>query len=207
MPTAHTGSSPLPGNPPSPARTYLDAYGNVCDRLSLPVGSSVLRCDATVEVTSSYDDADKGAAAVALEDLPDEAFVYLLSSRFCWPDMLQEAAWGLFASAEPGWARVQAVCDWVQENIRYEVGASTAVTTAHDVWTSRVGVCRDFAQLGITCAGLSMCRPVTWPGTCRTSPSRDPTWPWTSVRGSRCGSTGGGGCSIPATTNPVSGGW
>jgi transglutaminase-like putative cysteine protease len=144
--------------PPTPVRTYLDAYGNVCDRLPLPVGSSVLRYDATVEVTSSYDDADKGAAAVGLEDLPDEAFIYLLPSRFCWPDLLQDAAWDLFGDVEPGWARVQAVCDWVHENIRYEVGVSTSVTTANDVWTSRVGVCRDLTQLGIT-----LCRALNVP--------------------------------------------
>ena len=145
-------------DPPSPARTYFDAYGNGCDRLTLPVGSSVLRYDATVEVSSSYDDADKGAAAVSVEELPDEAFVYLLPSRFCWPDMLQDAAWELFGSTEPGWERVQAVCDWIHENIRYEVDASTPVTTAHDVWNARVGVCRDFTQLGI-----ALCRALNIP--------------------------------------------
>jgi transglutaminase-like putative cysteine protease len=144
--------------PPGPARTYVDAYGNGCDRLTLPVGESVLRYEATVEVPPGYEDWDKGAAAVAIEDLPDEAFVYLLPSRFCWPDMLHDEAWELFESVEPGWGRVQAVCDWVHENVRYEVGASTAVTTAHDVWRSRTGVCRDFTQLGIT-----LCRALNVP--------------------------------------------
>jgi transglutaminase-like putative cysteine protease len=124
---------------PAPVRTYLDAY-------------------ATVEVVPNFDDADKGAMALAIEDLPDEAFLYLLPSRFCWPDMLHDAAWDLFRSAEPGWARVQAVCDWVHEHIRYEVGASSAVTTASDVWASRTGVCRDLTQLGIT-----LCRALNVP--------------------------------------------
>ena len=88
--------------PPASVRTYFDAYGNACERLSLPVGQSVLRYDAIVEVTSDFDGADKGAAAVAIEDLPDEAFVYLLPSRFCWPDMLHDPAWDLFESVEPG---------------------------------------------------------------------------------------------------------
>jgi transglutaminase-like putative cysteine protease len=144
--------------PPAPSRTYFDAYGNACERLSLPAGRSILRYDATVEVTSDFDGADKGAAAVAIEDLPDEAFVYLLPSRFCWPDMLHDPAWELFESVEPGWARVQAVCDWVHDHVRYEVGASTALTTAHDVWRTRVGVCRDLTQLGIT-----LCRALNVP--------------------------------------------
>jgi transglutaminase-like putative cysteine protease len=144
--------------PPAPARIYVDAYGNPCDRLTLPPGRSVLRYDATVEVPSTFDEADKGAAQAAIEDLPDEAFVYMLPSRFCWPEVLHDQAWDLFGSTEPGWPRVQAVCDWVHDHIRYEVGASNALTTAYDVWESRIGVCRDLTQLGMT-----LCRSLNVP--------------------------------------------
>ena len=144
--------------PPAPTRIYLDAYGNLCDRLTLPPGRSVLRYDATVDVTSNFDDADKGATEAAIEDLPDEAFVHLLASRFCWPDMLHEPAWALFGSVEPGWPRVQAVCDWVHDRVRYAPGTSTAGTTAYDVWESRTGVCRDITQLAIT-----LCRALNVP--------------------------------------------
>jgi transglutaminase-like putative cysteine protease len=143
---------------PASSRRYLDAYGNVCDRLVLPPGHSVLRYDATVNVSSNFDDADKGATETAIEDLPDEAFVYLLPSRFCWPDVLHDAAWALFGAVEPGWARVQAVCDWVHDHVRYEPGTTTAVTTAQDVWESRMGVCRDITQLGVT-----LCRSLNIP--------------------------------------------
>lgn len=143
---------------PAPARTYLDAYGNACDRLTLPSGESVLRYDATVEVSANADEVDVAATEVAIAHLPDDAFLYLLPSRFCWPDLLHDAAWELFGSVEPGWSRVQAVCDWVHEHIRYEMGASTATTTAHDVWESRAGVCRDLTQLGIT-----LCRALNIP--------------------------------------------
>jgi transglutaminase-like putative cysteine protease len=144
--------------PPAPTHTYVDSYGNECDRVNLPPGRSVMRYDATVEVPSTTDKVNEGAAAVTLEDLPDEAFVYLLPSRFCWPDTLHDPAWELFGSVEPGWARVQAVCDWIHEEIRYEAGASTALTTAYDVWQSRSGVCRDLTQLGIT-----LCRALNVP--------------------------------------------
>jgi transglutaminase-like putative cysteine protease len=144
--------------PPAPVRTYFDAYGNTCDRLTLAPGRSILRYDATVEVPPSFDDADKGATHVAIQDLPDDAFVYLLPSRFCWPDMLHDAAWELFGGGDPGWTRVQAVCDWLHEHIRYEAGASTTLTTAYDVWQSRTGVCRDITQLGIT-----LCRALNVP--------------------------------------------
>jgi transglutaminase-like putative cysteine protease len=144
--------------PPAPAHYYLDAYGNACDRLTLPAGHSVLRYDATVAVPAHADAVDVHAQETAIESLPSDAFVYLLPSRFCWPDVLHDAAWELFGDVAAGWSRVQAVSDWVHENIRYEVGASTAVTTAYDVWESRTGVCRDLTQLGIT-----LCRALNIP--------------------------------------------
>jgi transglutaminase-like putative cysteine protease len=144
--------------PPAPAQYYLDAYGNACDRLTLPAGHSVLRYDATVAVPEHADAVDVHAQETAIESLPSDAFVYLLPSRFCWPDVLHDAAWELFGGVAPGWSRAQAVSDWVHANIHYEVGASTAVTTAYDVWESRTGVCRDLTQLGIT-----LCRALNIP--------------------------------------------
>jgi transglutaminase-like putative cysteine protease len=144
--------------PPAPASYYIDAYGNACDRVTLPAGRSVLRYDATVDVPATPDDVDPAASEAAIEELPSEAFVYLLPSRFCWPDVLHDDAWDLFGGFAPGWSRVQAVSDWVHRNIRYEMGASTAVTTAFDVWVTRAGVCRDFTQLGIT-----LCRALNIP--------------------------------------------
>ncbi len=145
-------------DPPAPARVYLDAYGNLCDRLVLPAGESTLSYDATVEVAPTFDESDKGAPQDQIQDLPDEAFVYLLPSRFCWPDVLHDQAWNLFESSEPGWARVQAVSDWVHDHITYVIGASTPLTTAFDVWESRTGVCRDLTQLMVT-----LCRALNVP--------------------------------------------
>jgi transglutaminase-like putative cysteine protease len=104
------------------------------------------------------DEVGTSARAEAIEDLPNETFVYLLPSRFCWPELLQSAAWDLFGGTSPGWQRVQAVCDWVHDNIAYQLGASSTLTSAVDVWQSRTGVCRDFTQLGIT-----LCRALNVP--------------------------------------------
>jgi transglutaminase-like putative cysteine protease len=58
----------------------------------------------------------------------------------------------------PGHARVRAICDWIHTHIDYQVGTSTATTTARDVFTQRAGVCRDFAHLGVTfCRALNPC--------------------------------------------------
>jgi transglutaminase-like putative cysteine protease len=59
-------------------------------------------------------------------------------------------AWQLFGTMEPGWARVQAICDWVHSNIRFQYGSSNSLTTAADVCAQGIGVCRDFAHLAVT---------------------------------------------------------
>ncbi|MDP9072087.1 MAG: transglutaminase family protein [Actinomycetota bacterium] len=143
---------------PSLASTsYLDAYGNLCDRLTLPEGPTVLRYDASVEVSDRLDEAGEGARQVPVEALPDEALVFLLPSRFCLSDVLYDTAWELFGGTDPGWSRVVAVADWVHDNVRYEAGSSTPLTTAADVYEKRAGVCRDFAQLGVTfCRSLNV---------------------------------------------------
>jgi transglutaminase-like putative cysteine protease len=117
-----------------------------------------VRYDARVEVSGLPDASDDGAGQVPIESLPDEAMVYLLPSRFCLSDLLREAAWDLFGRTPPGWARVAAVCQWAHDNIRFEVGSSSPLTTTADVWHSRTGVCRDFAHMGI-----ALCRSLNIP--------------------------------------------
>jgi transglutaminase-like putative cysteine protease len=73
-------------------------------------------------------------------------------------DVLRDQAWELFATTEPGWARVVAVCDWVHDTVQFQPGSSNALTSALDVWQSHTGVCRDFAHLGVT-----LCRSLNIP--------------------------------------------
>jgi transglutaminase-like putative cysteine protease len=145
-------------SPPVPWTSYHDPYGNVCDRLTLPPGRTVLRYDANVQVSGAKDDADTGARQVPVELLPDETLVFLLPSRFCLSDVLFDQAWDLFGATAPGWARVVAVCDWVHQNLHFQLGSSNPLTSVLDVWQSRTGVCRDFAHLGLT-----LCRSLNIP--------------------------------------------
>jgi len=144
--------------PASARSSYQDSYGNICDRLTLPSGETVVRYDAEVEVPGVYDDADLTARQLPVESLPDETMVYLLPSRFCPSDLMQERAWQLFGSTEPGWPRVAAVCDWVHQNVQFQIGSSNRMTSSLDIWDSRMGVCRDFSHLGLT-----LCRALNIP--------------------------------------------
>jgi len=137
--------------------SYFDRYGNLCDRLVLARGDTTIRFDARAVVPAHFDDADKGARHVPVEHVPDDVLLYLLPSRFCLSDSVVDQAWDRFGSIRPGWERVQGVCDWAHENIRYTVGSSTPITTSTDVLDSLCGVCRDYTHVGITfCRALNV---------------------------------------------------
>ena len=144
--------------PPVEMVEYVDLFGNLCDRLTLPPGRSVLRYDAVVEVPGTVDDADPDAPQVPVEELPAETLVHLMPSRLCLSDVLADEAWSLFGRGPVGWRRVQAVCDWVHDGVRYDDADSTSLTTSLDVWHRRAGVCRDYAHLAVT-----LCRSLNIP--------------------------------------------
>ncbi len=143
--------------PDLPMHTYYDTFGNLCRRLTIVPGENVLSYDAIVEVSDTHDEVNLDAAQTPVEDLPDDVLVYTMPSRFCLSDLLSNTAWQLFGQTEPGWGRVQAICDWVHNNIRFQYGTSTPTTTALDVYEKRTGVCRDFTQLAVTfCRSLNI---------------------------------------------------
>ena len=89
------------------------------------------------------------AAQHAVEDLPAETLVYLLGSRYCETDRLTEAAWQLFGATPLGWARVQAICDFVHRHVAFGYEHARPTRTAWEAFSERRGVCRDFAHLAV----------------------------------------------------------
>ena len=139
-------------------REYRDSFNNPCWRLVLPEGDSLVRYDAVVEVSAEPDMVVPDAPLAPAHELPDETLVFTLPSRYIESDLLLDDAWRLFGETPPTWARVQAVCDWVFQNIEYKTGSSGPATTAYDVFRTRVGVCRDFAQISV-----ALCRALNIP--------------------------------------------
>ena len=85
-----------------------------------------------------------------------------MPSRFCLPDELGHDAWQRFGSMDPGWERVQAICDFVHGHLEWVCDASNPWRTAADVYRSGQGVCRDFAHLAITfCRALNIRRATS----------------------------------------------
>jgi len=139
-------------------RSYADLYGNPCTRVVLPVGRSTFRYAADVDVPDAPEGADEFAREVAPDDLPDDTLIYTLPSRYCLPDVLGDEAWARFGTRPPGYGRVQAICDHVHSHLTFSYGSSTAWSTAADVNSARLGVCRDFTHLAI-----SFCRALNIP--------------------------------------------
>lgn len=137
-------------DPEIPIEEFIDESGNRCARIVTPQGKLRLWNNALVEDSGQPDLLNPSAQQVPISELPEEALPYLLSSRYCEVELLSEVAWRLFGQTQPGWPRVQAICDWVHANIQYGYEHTHTSKTAYAVYTERTGVCRDFAHLAIT---------------------------------------------------------
>jgi transglutaminase-like putative cysteine protease len=145
-------------DPSSTTSVYQDHFGNTCRRVDLAEGDVHLTFDALVNTADERDPERWDAGEVPATDLPDEALLFVLPSRYCESDVLAVEAFRLFGDVPPGWSRVQAVSDWVHEHLRFQYGSSSPSLSAKDVMSQGIGVCRDFTHLAIT-----MCRALSIP--------------------------------------------
>ena len=136
--------------PPVTFQEYEDSFGNVCTRFVAPAGRLQLYNSTLIEDSGAPDPVNLAARQLPVEDLPTEVLRYLLASRYCEVDRLLDVAAQLFGHTEPGWARVQAICDWVQGNVTFGYPFASPTKTALDVYADHKGVCRDFQHLAIT---------------------------------------------------------
>ena len=82
---------------------------------------------------------------------------FILPSRYCESDALMRMAVLEFGTLTQGAQRVEAICVWIRDHIKYEIGTTQATHSAFDTVTGRVGVCRDFAHLAIAfCRALNI---------------------------------------------------
>jgi transglutaminase-like putative cysteine protease len=180
-----------------PLRRYVDLYGNPCTRVMLREGRSSFRYEAEIDVPDATEEADESAREIALDNLPDDTLIFILPSRYCLPGVLGDEPWTRFGSHPPGFRRVQAICDHVNSHLTFSYGGSSSRSTASDVNSTRLGLCRDFTIWRLRSAGRSTSPPGTPSATC-------PTWMcpsiprrWISRRGWTCGSMTGGGLRPP----------
>jgi transglutaminase-like putative cysteine protease len=145
-------------SPVVPVTAYRDGFGNWCSRLVAPAGRIHIASTAVVHASDAPEVLNRTAWQHPVEDLPDDVLVFLLGSRYCETDRLSDIAWSLFGNAPLGAARVQAICDFVHQHIRFDYMTARATRTAWEAYTERQGVCRDFAHLAV-----ALCRCMNIP--------------------------------------------
>ena len=131
--------------------------GNRLLKLQAEPGTLDVTLDARIEVRHHIAE-PAYVEATAPAELPASTLRYLVASRYCQTDQLQQQAWKLFGHLPRGYAQVQAVADWVRANVQFQVGTSNPSTSALETLEKGCGVCRDFAHLTIT-----FCRALNYP--------------------------------------------
>ena len=147
--------------PALPITTYQDGFDNTITRVDVPLGVASVRFTnhAVVADSGLPDPVVPDARQHPLHELPLEVFRFLLPSRYCEVDSeLMQLAWNQFGNTPEGWARVQAICDYVHGHIRFDYMQARANRTALQGWQEGVGVCRDFTHLAVT-----LCRCMNIP--------------------------------------------
>lgn len=143
------GSDHIRTEPATPVEEYTDMFGNQCARILAPLGPTTLWSDCMIEDNGQPDAFDWNARQHEIMDLPAETLPYLAASRYCESDELIRSAWKLFGLTPPGWARVQAISNWVHNHVLFDYRFGRPTKTAADVFREGTGVCRDFAHLFI----------------------------------------------------------
>jgi transglutaminase-like putative cysteine protease len=137
---------------------HTDGFGNTCTRVELPSGPTRITADGLIEDSGCPEPMDLNAPEHALRELPFEVMQFLLSSRYCDTEVLMAEAWRLFGHLQPGWTRVQAICDFVHQYVTFDYRHARPTRTASETFSERHGVCRDFAHLAI-----ALCRCLNIP--------------------------------------------
>ena len=134
--------------PAVPATEYVDCFGNLCQRYTLPRGDSRITVESEVEVADQIA-VDRRAPQVPPAMLPDDTLVYLLQSRYCPSDKMEERARSIVQGCAPGYPQAERIAHWIRDHIAYRYGVSEESTCALDTLEQGAGVCRDFAHVGV----------------------------------------------------------
>ena len=113
---------------------------------------------ATVEMNYELIDESKSEMRVSITELDSYIASFLYPSRYCESDKLMKYSFKHFGQLPSTYDRVLAITEWINKNIEYVSGSTNSQTSAVNTIIERVGVCRDFAHLGI-----ALCRAISIP--------------------------------------------
>jgi transglutaminase-like putative cysteine protease len=149
---------PFTANGATAVESFIDGFGNLCRRIACPPGTVALSLEGVIEDNGVPDPVAADAVQSPIGELPVETLPFLLASRYCETEFLTDIAWGQFGAIAGGWARVQAICDFVHDHLTFGYPYARATRTALEAYNERVGVCRDFTHLAV-----ALCRCMNIP--------------------------------------------
>lgn len=135
-------------SPHAPVVESADSFGNLCQRVLIPQGNFDVHCSCRAHTADTID-VDPYATFVPVHQLPENTLQFLLPSRFCQADMVHDLAMSIVGGLPAGYPQVAAIEQWLRDQMKYVPGASNEHTSALDTASSKTGVCRDYAHLGI----------------------------------------------------------
>lgn len=142
--------------PALPLARWKDPLGNRTLRINAPPGPLSVRYRATAVVQAPSQ--TRSLCETDVAELPLDVLSYLSGSRYVESELLFHDALQWIGTFDRGYSRVERICEWVRQNVRYEVGTSIPYGTTRDVLASRTGVCRDYAHVAI-----ALCRTLNIP--------------------------------------------
>jgi transglutaminase-like putative cysteine protease len=137
---------------------FVDADGNIAYRVVLGVGLNEIQHDALLEVFTASDKSEQFGDAPSIATLPPGFLRYLQPSRHCDSDKLFAFAGQNFGNIFNAGERVQAISNWVHNNIEYRFASGSPGISAAQIIERGYGVCRDFAHCTI-----ALCRALNIP--------------------------------------------
>ena len=133
-----------------PVDEYLDTFGNCCSRFLAPAGHLRL-CGRSIITSGDYPELQGfNLPQTPIELLPADTLQFLLASRYCEVDRFGGIAQDTFGHMGTGFALAAAIRDWVHEKVAFDYKTARSTKTAMDVFTERIGVCRDYQHLAVT---------------------------------------------------------
>ena len=192
--------------PDTPVRSYTDLYGNPCQRLVVPAGRSRSRfARGGVRPGRDRGRRPRRTRAAAGRPARRRAAVHpaqpLLPARHA-----GDEAWSRFGGLQPGYRRVQAICDHVHAHLRSATAADLAQHRGRRQHRGLRGLPRLHPSGHLVLPRPEHSRPYVF-GYLPEMDVHPTSARWTSPRGWRSGSATGGGPSTPATTARARAGW
>jgi hypothetical protein len=118
----------IASDPLLPMRSYLDLFGNRVTRVEVPAGLVTFSDRFVIQDSGEPDETPPDVRTTPIADLPDDALLFLVSSRYCDSGKLADFAWSQFGKLSGGARCVQAICDFVHAKMRTSRSSDVAAT-------------------------------------------------------------------------------